>query len=291
MESRSILFNFEIITPLVMAGASPAEPEVREQSINGIFRWWFRFINAHKVSGVKELFDEESRVFGSQKEAKSFRMRVLDRDELKGNFKAYLRMNDASRENIYRWAFSPEQTFTLNIQEDLRAGIADELESVIKFLSLLGGAGARWRRGFGSLMEADFIPSSDTPEGLVEEYKSVLQLNGKSFRATYGDAGLFMNLTSTSIFLVFPEGGFWKGWKGAMNSLRERIYRPLKGKSESITIRGYRGSPLIIQIKKNGSGKYYGVLMVFRRWKSGADFLRYVLKLNSGLRVVGIHKV
>ena len=100
-----------------------------------------------------------------------------------------------------------------------------------------------------------------------------------------------MNLTSTSIFLVFPERGFWSGWEGAMNSLRDRIYRPLKGKSESITIRGYRGSPLIIQIKKNGSGKYYGVLMVFRRWKSGEDFLRDVLKLNSGLRVVDIYKV
>ncbi len=274
-----------------MAGASPAEPEVREQSINGIFRWWFRFINAHKVSGVKELFDKESRVFGSQKAAKPFRMRVLDRDKLKGNFKAYLRMNDASRKNIYRLAFEPEQTFILNIQEDLRTGIADELESIVKFFSLLGGAGARWRRGFGSLMEADFIPSSDTPEELVEEYKSVLQLNGKSFRATYGDAGLFMNLTSTSIFLVFPEEGFWNGWTRAMNSLRERIYRPLKGKSRSIIIRGYRGSPLTIQIKKNRSGKYYGVLMVFRRWKSGADFLRDVLKLNSGLRVVDIHKV
>ncbi len=53
-------FNLRVITPLFMGGANH-EPEIRTQSLNGVFRWWFR------VAGGSRK--DEERIFGSASDA------------------------------------------------------------------------------------------------------------------------------------------------------------------------------------------------------------------------------
>ena len=256
-------YEFELITPLIMTGAKKDKIEFRTQSIIGILRWWFRFYKACEVKDLKKLKEVEEETWGSQKKAKKFWMRIE-----KYPRETYLRVSDGTKGKriIKRLAFKPENnTFSLSFKYVENFDKGSEVEKTIKFLSFFGGLGARWRRGFSSVMWTEALFSGGNLDEIIDEIKKILELNTFRFvNNNDNNFDRFMNLRNTSIYLINPKNKFWNSWTDAMDSLRDKFYRPLK---KMLGIKFGRTSPLVIQIKKSGDNNYFGVLLLWKLWK------------------------
>jgi CRISPR-associated protein Cmr1 len=268
-------YNFSIITPIVMAGANKNMVELRTQSIKGILRWWFRFYKSSFL-GIKELRKVESDVFGSTENAALFSMQLLN--EPTRAYDTYLCMNDRRKRGeknaaknynaIKRRAYLPPHTFQLDFRSFPHFKYNEELENSLMLLSLFGGIGARWRRGFGSVQieNKNFSFNGENLEKMADDIQSkIKKLKGNLKQND------FINISNTKIYLIKPKNNFFNSWNLAMDDLRDNFYRKLKEnlKVDKIAYKPYYGertvSPLIIQIKKL-KDNYFGVILVWDGW-------------------------
>lgn len=269
-------YEFKLITPLIIAGAEKKGIEFRTQSIIGILRWWFRFYKACEVENLGKLKEVEEGIWGSQKKAKKFWLKIEKYPFEENDYYAYLRMNDRTRE-IKRLAFKPENnTFSLSFKYFGSFDNQVEVERTFKFLSTFGGLGARWRRGFSSVMWTEAGLSRSNLDEIIDEIKKILELN--TFKPNNTDDRLdqFMNLRNTSIYLIRSKNNFWTSWADSMDELRDDFYRPLKKFLRVKEIKFGRASPLIIQIKKSGENNYFGVLFLWEEWEKFNDCKEFI---------------
>jgi len=275
-------YNFSIITPIVMAGANKDMVELRTQSIKGILRWWFRFYKSSFL-GMEELRKVESDVFGSTENAALFSMQLVN--EPTQAYDTYLCMNDRRKRGeknaaknynaIKRRAYSPPHTFQLDFRSFPHFKYNEELENSLMLLSLFGGIGARWRRGFGSVQieNENFSFNGENLEKMAADIKSkIKKLKGNLKQNN------FINILNTKIYLIKPKNNFFNSWDLAMDDLRDNFYRKLK-KNLGVDKIAYKPrygeravSPLIIQIKKIGNN-YFGVILVWDGWPSDFESL------------------
>jgi len=285
------IYNFSIITPIVISGIDKNDVELRTPSIKGILRWWFRFYKSSffEVEGLRKF---ESEVFGSTENSSPFYMRIV---EIPKNIEdAYLCMNDKRKKRedgaprdyfkIKRQSYSPLQTFKLNFKFLPHFQHQNEIENSLMLLSFFGGIGGRWRRGFGSVQIEDFEFKENTFQNLVEEIKQKIKNLKGSNKPTN-----FMSISDTKIYLIKPKNKFWNSWSGAMDNLRDNFYRELKKyiRKEKIAYKPSFGqrevSPLIIQIKKVGDN-YFGVVLA---WEKLDEFEKF----NSFLETLQNHEI
>ncbi|WP_235619553.1 type III-B CRISPR module RAMP protein Cmr1 [Caldanaerobacter subterraneus] len=280
------------MTPIIMSGARKNLLELREQSINGILRWWFRFYGSLKYQSLQELRKRESEIFGSTTKAKRFYIKILQEPQSRG--KAYLCMNDRRKKGEkgaavnyserVRTSYAPNQEFILNFKfmPHFPKEHEKELKNSLMCLSLFGGIGARWRRGFGSIIVKEFAFYGEELEGIGKEInKRLEELNIKN-SLKIKPFEEFINFRNTNIFLIKPKNSFWDSYESAMNDLRDNFYRALKHElkiselSYSPRESRRKASPLIIQIKKNVKNHYFGVILIWQEWpqkKAAEDFL------------------
>lgn len=291
--------KFEIITPLIISGADNREVELREQSLKGILRWWFRFYKGSRLN-IEQLKDIEGKIWGSQSLASRIKIIIKDKNNLTTqingqDYYAYLCMNDSRRRvngarrdyvNIKRRAFVENQKFEVNFRFiyplENSINYENELNQTLFFLSNFGGLGARWRRGFGSIMiDDENLQNKNNIDDIADYLKQKLREFQTSSQNRNKD---FMNLSNTSIFLVAPQSNnFWQSWEDSMNDLRDEFYRNLKNYLEinQIAVGSPRKvSPLIIQIKKVNSG-YYGVILVWKEWDKYNDFFNFKQNIEN----------
>ncbi len=175
-------FNLRVITPLFMGGANH-EPEIRTQSLNGVFRWWFR------VAGGSRK--DEERIFGSASDASGRRGLVdliLEKNNAyRGNIIKVKKLGEAENETFKasRIKGSGLRYLAFALRMGKRTGIKEGFDFRLKvsfhplaseddkkkflaamWLALnLGNFGARARRGFGSIG----VESVVDEEGKVKE--------------------------------------------------------------------------------------------------------------------------
>ncbi len=159
-----------IVTPLFMGGANQ-QPELRTQSFNGVFRYWFRLAGGS--------FEDEKRLFGwaGEKSNKGLINILVDSKDLKTM--RFSKQFDKSgyidkRFGINYLGFSLDQRFKEKDHKSQRECFTGGYfkirilfhpkatnEDIKKFLSILwlafnlGNFGSRSRRGFGSIMIKD----------------------------------------------------------------------------------------------------------------------------------------
>jgi len=189
---KTISYKFSIITPLIISGVDKDRVELRTQSVKGILRWWFRFYKSSFLN-VNDLRNFENEVFGSTENSASFYMRVINEPLI---FK-----------------------FLPHFQHQ------KELENSIMLLSLFGGIGARWRRGFGGVQATKLELKSDELENLSKEINEKI----KNLKGNDNKPDDFMSISNTKIYLMKPENKFWNSWESAMDDLRDNFYRKLIG--------------------------------------------------------------
>ena len=282
------MIKFEVITPIIIAGIDKNKVELRSSSIKGMLRWWFRFYKSSFLD-VDKLRKFENEVFGSTENGCLFYMRILNFPQNIGD--AYLCMNDrrekgqnGARNDYYkikRSAYLPNQNFEISFKFFPHFKYQNELENSLMLLSLFGGIGARWRRGFGSVQIENFKLKSDTLESLSNE----IRVKIKNLRGS-NKPDNFTSISNTKIYLIKPKGKFWNSWESAMNDLRDNFYRKMKNqlKTNRIAYRPYGDrevSPLIIQIKKLEKGNYFGVILVWEKWNRFKEFEEFLKGLEN----------
>jgi CRISPR-associated protein Cmr1 len=282
------MIKFEVITPIIIAGIDKNKVELRSSSIKGMLRWWFRFYKSSFLD-VDKLRKFENEVFGSTENGCLFYMRILNFPQKLED--AYLCMNDrrekgqnGARNDYYkikRSAYLPNQNFEISFKFFPHFKYQNELENSLMLLSLFGGIGARWRRGFGSFQIENFKLKSDTLESLSKEIVGKIKdLKGSN------KPNNFMSISNTKICLIKPKGKFWNSWESAMNDLRDNFYRELKNrlKMKKIAYKPYGNRevlPLIIQIKKLEKGNHFGVILVWEKWNRFGEFKKFLKSLEN----------
>jgi len=270
MESR--IYKFEIVTPLIMSGADSRNVELRTQSIKGMLRWWYRFLNGGGMDLIT-LKKQESNIFGSQEKASKIKLK-LELGSNNATTQAYLCMNDNRNtqnkqyDKIFRKSYNSSNFFILTVLFN-DENIIKEFENILFFINYFGGIGSRWRRGFGSVK----IINSNNQYLFTENFDSIEKLkeyliNKLKKIQLYQNIDLsFTNLSNSDLFIIMPKNKNWQSWQDAMNDLRKEFYRKFKHEINKKNIGNFnprQASPLIIQIKKTkiaNKDQYYGVII------------------------------
>ncbi len=166
--------KFRIVTPMFLGGADQQAEDIRPSSVKGMLRFWWRALNWSRFrsvagetddSALKELHDEEARLFGSA---------ANDKTGGQGVFLLSVRHASISLENVKVVPFTgesylsglglkdrnrvvakKENDFLIALRFRPSANLTKDIESVkeaLRLFGLVGGLGSRSRRGFGSVV-------------------------------------------------------------------------------------------------------------------------------------------
>lgn len=321
-ETTPFAFDIELVTPLVIGGAEAKDSDplvegLRPPAIRGWMRWWFRALTAGTVPQpgddsdilADRVLKLERQVFGgvgkdtgsASANASTITVRSLPFPTGRGGAApavAHLRMGDEGG-GARRRAIDSSGRSSLFISCK-NPHFSNAALWSFWLAVMLGGFGARSRRGFGSIR----VTSAPTvPEGMQFIYadpdpKILAAFTGKHLTAgrsafaelaSVGDLSkvprppgdafrrpgrleiLSPDRNDSRIWIVAPKSGPWTDWSKAMEGLRQDFYR---GYKRVVGFREREGigsaeqndrdpSPLIIQIKRAGDS-YFGVIAAIR---------------------------
>lgn len=300
------------LTPLVIAGAEnrPTEADIRAEGlrapeVKGMARYWFRLL-APSVLGCGQhdaaataatVATWEGAWFGDTEQGG--RLNVVSRPTSVAlpTDMALLRMNNAQGRTAERCAIMPvPHANQPPFQFDLRTHDARAMRAAVCclwLLSMLGGVGARTRRGFGSLalglIGADAracavvqdLPLPFSVEGDLWQVGDTYRKGIASARRVLADAAGIgaprantalpaLHASTATLFVVRAEGGAWRDWQAAMNGLRTDFYSKYK---EAFGVGNRLGSPsnLHLQLKRDVVGDFYGVVLCFNTEQQHSD--------------------
>lgn len=172
---NKITFEIETLTPMFIAGADQSKAELREASIKGLLRFWWRALQAE--SNLDELRKRESEIFGSSDEktggGATFAIRVISKEDLKPTMNKFPSYPDhvegksfkinileylaygtyeyvKKQGNVFkREYYSPNTKFDIVLSYKNEKLKSDILKTFYVW-SIFGGIGSRSRNGFGS---------------------------------------------------------------------------------------------------------------------------------------------
>jgi len=192
--------KFHIVTPMFLGGADQQAEDIRPSSVKGMLRFWWRALNwsrfrgaagATDASALQALHDEEARLFGSAADDKKggqgvFLLSVQTQNKQIGKpsitkfsplhymaGQGVVFQKDASKDRnaLLSGCFTLRLRFRDTASEQQRTSVIQAL----RVFGLLGGMGARARRGFGSiaLLEINGVAFTNLPT-TVEEYRQAI---------------------------------------------------------------------------------------------------------------------
>ena len=265
---EEISVKLRIITPLFMGGAEPRghAPELRAQSVRGAMRWWLRALlggtgwAGQNFSDTERLWQEEAKVFGSadaqyggaspvkltlsdMTSARDIRIVAKegrDRQHIVG--RDYLLYGMHQQGDLQaRQYFQPPSGFAVNLSPRL---VTEHSEDAVEracgalwLLTMLGGLGARSRRGAGCLDPSSTawpatlpaLSAAKTPT----ELQGKLQRGIKDLRKRFADKGYSdgpgggkINPPSSPFTVLHPDyltihvlNRTWRKWEQAMDDV------------------------------------------------------------------------
>lgn len=193
--------RFRIVTPMFMGGADREKAVLRAAGIKGALRFWWRALHYHTYydealadgaqdpaeAAVKLMRKAELDLFGSTEAQSKVLMRVRDgelgnpircgsRGPSRGEewqpghgYLGYGALRYDSGNKAYksvREAFSPGGHFEVGFvfKRSVTDAQRNTVVTAVKALGLLGGLGARWRRGWGSVALVNLDGAEWTPD-------------------------------------------------------------------------------------------------------------------------------
>ncbi len=222
---KEVVVKIEFTTPAFIGGADPKSIcEMREDSLKGTVRFWWRAFCSTRRGSYEELLNEENAIFGGQ-ESKSkvslFISPVSNVGYLETlDSSAFTRFPDGIKYLLFPFRSANREYINPGTQFEIRI-IADNDRVLIEtfkalwFLENFGGLGARSRRGLGSfrvirIETNDSIDPSKTPaficirnreelEGLRsnENYKAYLNEQISKFANPYTSTPFFSAYSSS----------------------------------------------------------------------------------------------
>lgn len=251
--------RMRIVTPLFMGGAEPSVlAEVRAPALKGTLRYWYRVADpAYR--------DHEFEIFGSTCAQSSFLLRA---PVVRGNnerFKAsvstgmgYLGFSMRGDKKSPPRPYLPpgrELGFEMIFRKEPREYGLRAVAASWWLMALLGGLGARSRRGFGSLeitgWPGEFELPVPAPDKTVKEWWDRFNAGLKLIRRWFpGSPDLTRTVLSGARFYLFKSG--YKDYQGALNRLGTELkeFRSQLSRLDRTAL----GLPMVVQ----GKGTYEG---------------------------------
>ncbi|MGI6616098.1 MAG: type III-B CRISPR module RAMP protein Cmr1 [Dethiobacteria bacterium] len=194
--------TYRITTPLFMGGADTSaeiKTELRPPSLKGLLRFWFRAIALPILKKCEEVKQLEDEIFGSTKKQSAFLLTIENQEGITEKKSANWRNNPGMqylghgvtdfKGKTLRPFLEPGGSFTIRLRTKKGAPekITFYMPLTLQALGLFGAAGARSRKGFGSLSLESLIyngknvwRSPTTIEELRNSQKTLLNKIGLS---------------------------------------------------------------------------------------------------------------
>lgn len=176
---RKIEANFRIVTPLFMSGSERNRAELREASIKGMLRYWWRVLAIGRENSLEEVKKKEALIFGSSETGQSNVLLMLilperiepiesgkileyDSGDVAGPGARYLgygvieAFGSAKKKTKAGEVIRPCLKAPIDgvLRLLFKNGISEEdinsVEAALIAMGLFGGIGARSRKGYGS---------------------------------------------------------------------------------------------------------------------------------------------
>lgn len=207
--------ELEVVTPMFLAGADQQRIDKegpRAASIKGMLRWWWRATAT--ISDQRQLLQEEGRLFGDTESGQGAEIRVesmnweVDTPQSDPVIGYLLGQGlyDHKKGGITRPAVKERSGFKLTINTaDRDQSLIDAMEA----FKLLGGMGARQRRGFGSISPVRSEAIAD-----LSDYRSRL---GRFFASRPRQSKAWSHLTTETRWVLIDEE--FASWHTALSAL------------------------------------------------------------------------
>ena len=155
---REAVFEFELLTPAILAGADQQSAEMRIPSIRGVLRWWTRFLFGEEYED--EIFGF---VHGKECSASTVQMRLIDSHPILLNPQ---KVEELTRDKFDYFLWSLQQKAKEGNPPNTRGALdagsrftvsckmkpdCDMWSGLIKAFLLFGSLGTRSRRAYGSI--------------------------------------------------------------------------------------------------------------------------------------------
>ena len=175
-------YDMELLTPMVGGGVKSWEPDfknpIRSQSIKGHLRFWWRTMQHCKDPTT--LREREDALWGSTANASTVRLAVIpssapERKILSRDERGYVVYEDLPSYVLFPLQGQKEKDqFTIitdlkfHLTINCRKEDREVVENTVKLWVLLGGIGARTRRGCGSIICPQIMEEFVTPEAIIQ---------------------------------------------------------------------------------------------------------------------------
>lgn len=151
--------KLETVTPMFLHGHNNTIVELRPPPFKALFRYWWRTVQDCKANSLRE---DEAKLFGSTDGKAPFSIRIsVSKEPDRTKYKLLPHKPDNDRFGKKMCAFDIGQPFELSLITKTEVETA-YYQQIAKLGFLLGGIGARSRRGFGSIRETNW-KFSDVP--------------------------------------------------------------------------------------------------------------------------------
>ncbi len=243
--------ELQVVTPMFGGSATTREVDsgrpIRATSIRGQLRFWWRAIYGRRYASPEELFKAEERIFGSDSVHGQVALSVDIKNT--GTVVDYSTIKRPDPELVYAvFPFQPntrtgegwatgriDVRFTVEIAPG--SAQAAEVANAIRAWSTLGGVGARWRRGCGSLKVCSTtVPSSPQPSWDKPHLAEVTNLLPGAYVGPRAASAVDAWLDAVHLYRYFRQGEDFARNKGK---------GPVPGRSrypEADSIRRIRGT-------------------------------------------------
>ncbi len=240
-----IIARFEIVTPLFMSGFDQSVPELRLASIKSEIAFWWRAIKFQSYfsagqeitpvemhTALDRLHQDECALFGSARDGQGqFLLKLVDCNiDRKTDFQKLNKLNIGAKYLGYgiegkRSCFEQgEFSVAIKFRKKAPETSVAEICRAMRIFGLLGGLGARKRRGFGSIRLISLTGSPGghdfAPPSSIEQYqKQIRDAAGK--RVVSGrDFPLSAIAAETDIRIW---AGDFPNWRDALNALGDEF--------------------------------------------------------------------
>jgi len=213
--------TYKAVTPMFCGGAQPSTAELRLPSFKGVLRWWWRALAFSRLGGnLERIAKEEEEMFGSARHGRGkVAMRLLESSSLRpipkgevlkpgsevigegarylgyGVMEAFDRRPREGRPGASAGQLTRGcllAPFALKVELRVRSLDSDRLEMLLdalRALGVLGGLGAKSRKGYGSLVLQSLLldgASRWSPPATLED----LQVAIRQLMERHGGAAL-----------------------------------------------------------------------------------------------------
>lgn len=250
-------FTVEVVTPMFLGGADKNSAELRGASIKGAIRFWWRAVYGGTFNSINEMYEEESKIFGSTKNKSTLVMRITqnklsnpsNEKISNGNFDIceYLAYGYRNRNDIKGHI----DNGTFKIELSCPKSYWKEVEKSFKCLIIYGGLGSKSRNGYGSLR---FKNNTNIEMSLLKKGEI------KVFTTFSQDSELYIDQNEYDTWqrALSEIGEAYKNAKAELKSKslrRELIAKPFKNDKSR------HAKPYFLHVNKLPNNKYKGQIL------------------------------